>query len=36
MPDEAETDYAGEQPNRNIPVNEDDWAGIGKPVPVPL
>ena len=36
MPDEAETGYAGEQPVRNNPVNEDDRAGIGKPVPAPL
>ncbi len=36
MPDEAETGYAGEQPVRNNPANEDDRAGIGKPVPAPL
>ena len=36
MPDEAETGHAGEQPVRNNPANEDDRAGIGKPVPAPL
>ena len=35
-PDEAEAGHAGEQPVRNNPANEDDWAGIGKPVPAPL
>ena len=34
-PDEAEAGHAGEQPVRNNPANEDDLAGIGKPVPAP-
>ncbi len=35
-PDEAETGYAGEQPVRNNPANEDGRAGTGKPVPANL